>query len=291
MLRGLVGSLPFLLWGALPVFWKQLSHVPSVEVLAHRVLWSLVLIALLLGIKGRFCRIRHAIQPKVLFPMLLAGSLLGCNWGMYIWAVNSGHVLSASLGYYVSPVITALLGVIILRERPGASRLAAFFLAFLGVCWFVYRSGTAPWIALGIGGSFSFYTLIRKRVALGSLEGIFLECLLLLPAALIWIYRVEGSGEGHFVDADGTTRFLLICTGAVTLLPLWLFLAVSRNLEMNLIGILQYIAPSITFVLGVFLYDEPFTLLNGVTFLFVWLALAVDFSGAIRRWAGPGRCE
>ena len=266
----------FLAWGMLPVYWKALVCVPAFEILCHRIVWSLVAIALVLWATGRLGELRHALASRRTVAILCATSLLvTLNWGVYIWAVNSAHVLQASLGYYINPLVNVLLGCLFLGERPRRLQMVAIALATAGVAVMVVSLGQMPWISLVLAFSFGLYGLARKVAQVESLPGLLFETFALgLPAAA-WLGWLAVSGQGSLGTVDRTTDILLLGAGIVTAAPLAAFAHAARRLTLATVGVLQYIAPTSMFLLGVFAYHEPFTTTHLATFLLIWTGVAV----------------
>jgi len=263
-------------WGLLPVYWKALQGVPAFEVLCHRIVWSVVFLALVTAFQGRWEGVRRAAaDPRVLGFSLLSGSLIGANWFVYIWAVNSGHVLETSLGYYVNPLVNVLLGAAFFSERLRRGQLAAVLVAAVGVANLALGYGRFPWIALVLACSFAAYGALRKVARVESVPGLFLETCALAVPALAYLAWLASRGEGAFAAVGPRVTALLVGSGAATSLPLVAFAFGVRRLRLVTVGVLQYIAPSIGFILGVFLYREPFTASHLLTFSCVWLAIAL----------------
>lgn len=271
----LYAACAYVLWGLFPLYFRHLAAVPAAEVLVHRIVWSLLFVLALLGAQRRWAWLAPALrQPKVLGAFAVSALLLSCNWITYIWAVANGHVIDASLGYFITPLVNVLLGYTVLHERPRRMQWAALGLATLGVVWLTALTGQLPWIALVLAGSFGAYGLLRKIAVLGALEGLTLETLLLAPPALVALALWWGRA-GSFPAPELTTNLLLIGVGPLTAVPLLLFAAGARRISMTTLGLLQYIGPSIQFALGVWLFDEPFGGQRLVGFLLIWSALLV----------------
>lgn len=264
----------FGLWGLLPIYWKWLQHVPSMEILGHRMVWSLVFVLGLLAVSNRWAWIR-TLNRRTVAVYLGAALLLGANWGLYIWAVNAGRVIETALGYFINPLLNVALGAWVLRERSRRLQWVAIGLAGLGVLYLTFIYGELPWLSLTLGFSFAFYGLFKKLAPLGASEGLALETVLLFPLALIWLIVLELRGEATFGHADTRTHLLLIGSGVATALPLVFFSAAVRRLTLTVLGLTQYLAPSIQFLLGVFLFAEPFTLSRLIGFAFIWAGLVV----------------
>jgi chloramphenicol-sensitive protein RarD len=272
----LAAVLAYALWGILPLYWKALQAVPPLQILAHRTVWSLLLVLLLLAGRRQWAwlqRIRK--DPQLLLRFVASGCLLGANWFTYIWAVNSGHVVDSSLGYFINPLLSVLLGVLFLGERLRRWQALAIGIALVGVLFLTVAYGAFPWIALTLAGTFGLYGLLRKTASLGSLEGLALETALLSAPALVYLVLQESNASGAFVHAGLATSTLLVGAGVITAFPLLLFGYAARNVTLATVGILQYIAPTLQFLLGVVVYAEPFAPTRLVGFATIWVALAI----------------
>lgn len=266
----------FFLWGVLPIYWKALLAVESPEILCHRIVWSAVFTALVLLAAGRFQEVRVALaSAKSVAMLLLSSVLVSINWGVYIWAVNHEHVVEASMGYYITPLVNVLLGLVFLKDRLRRLQWIAVGFALVGVVVMVADFGKLPWIALTLAFSFGLYGLVRKVAAVKPVPGLFLETLLLSLPAGAYILWQESHGVGGLVTGDTMQVILLIGAGAVTSIPLLLFTFGARRLTLPTIGIAQYLAPTCMFLLGVFLYHEPFGATKLTTFAFIWTGVAV----------------
>jgi len=265
------------MWGMFPLVFKTVAHIPALEVLAHRSAWSLVFVVLLMVVVGRRNEIfsKSFYAPRILRTMALSGFAVAVNWGIFIWAVANDLVLQSSLGYYISPLMSVVFGVALLRERLPAVAWAAVALAVLGVLVLVYNLGAVPWVSVGLAVSWSVYGLVRKTAPVGSLPGLYLETLLLLPLALGYIAWLAVQGGEATFGTTITDSLLLAGTGLVTALPLLLFARAARILRLSTIGVLMYIVPTGQFVLAVFVFREPFTSAHLIAFAFIWLGLAL----------------
>jgi chloramphenicol-sensitive protein RarD len=266
----------YLLWGIMPIYWKTLGSVPAGEILAHRIIWSLVFVGALLATRRQWAWMRDVVRRPLQHSRFLAtATLLGINYGTYLWANNNGHIVEASLGYFINPLVNVLLGMIFLRERPRTGQWVAIALAALGVAYLTLTVGRLPWIALTLAFSFGIYGLLRKTAKLGSIEGLTVEMVLMSVPSLVLLTVLAGQGTGHFAAAGLPTTLLLIGAGAVTAIPMLMFTYGARQVTMTTLGILQYIAPTMQFLIGVLLYREPFDQTRLVGFLLIWAALAV----------------
>lgn len=277
MRQGIVaGVLAYTLWGLLPGYWKALRAVPALEILCHRTIWSLVFILLVLAVRRQWAWVGQArARPRALLISLVSACLLSLNWFTYIWAVNSGHVVDSSLGYFITPLVNVLLGVLFLGERLRRWQAAAIGLAAVGVLSLTVGYGAFPWIALSLALSFGLYGLLRKVSPLGSLEGLSLETAALSVPALAYLVYQEGAGGGSFGHAGAATTLLLAGSGVVTALPLLLFAHAARQVTLATVGIMQYISPTCQFLLGVLVYGEPFTPARLLGFVPIWLAIVI----------------
>ncbi len=266
----------FVLWGLMPLYFRQLAAVPALEVVLHRSVWSLLFVLGLLAALRRFGWLRElAAQPRRLGLFLLSALLLSGNWLVYVYAVQSGQVVQASLGYFINPIVNVLLGVLVLHERLRPLQWAAVVLAGLGVLWLTVLAGQPPWIALLLAISFGLYGLMRKTATLGSLEGLALETMLLAPLVLPLLAWWTLRGGGAMGRGDLGLDLWLLLAGPLTALPLLLFTAGARRLPLATIGLLQYISPTIQLGLGVWLFGEPFGGARLAGFVLIWAALAL----------------
>ena len=280
------------LWGILPVYWKALESVPPIQILGHRVVWSFALLAvLILQRREAMSLVKVLASRRIILFAALAAGLLGVNWLVYIWGVNNGHIVEASLGYFINPLVSVLLGVLFFKERLRQLQWAAVGLAACGVIYLTIRSGTLPWISLTLALTFGFYGLLKKKSPLEALPGLGLEMAFLLLPALGYLLFAQGQGSGAFGHAGAETDLLLIFTGVVTAWPILMFGMAARSIPLTLVGLLQYIAPTCQFLLGVLAYGEPFTHERLIGFSVIWLALLLYWlEGWLRRRkATPGR--
>ena len=266
----------YLVWGLLPIYWKWLHHVAALQLISHRVVWSfLALIVLILSVR-QWPALRAAVRrPRVLWVYSLAALLIGVNWLVYIWAVNNDFIVETSLGYFINPLFSVLMGVLFLHERLRGRQWAPIGLAALGVLYLAFVYGSPPWIALSLAGSFAIYGLVKKKAPLGSLHGLTLETGILFLPALAYLVYADATGQGAFLHDGAAIDLLLAGAGLMTTVPLLLFASAAQRIPLSLIGILQYIAPTLQFLLGVLVYREPFTQAQFVGFAIVWLALVL----------------
>lgn len=269
-------ALAFLWWGLFPLYFRIVTTVPAPQILAHRVMWCLVFLAALLTVRRQWGWLRQVLrQPRVLAAFVASALLIGANWLAYIWAVNHGHVLEASLGYFITPMVNVLLGVTLLHERLRRAQWLALGIATAGVLWLTVQAGRPPWIALSLAITFGSYGLLRKIAVLGALEGLTLETMLLAPLALLVLGMATLDGSARFPAPDALTDVWLMALGPITAVPLLLFAAAARRLSMATLGIVQYLGPSIQFLLGVWVFNEPFSAGRLIGFGGIWLALLI----------------
>jgi chloramphenicol-sensitive protein RarD len=263
-------------WGLFPVYWKFLETVPALEILSHRMMWSALLLLGILSLQNRWKDlIKLLSQPKRSLPLLASASILAGNWGLYIYGVNSDRIIEASLGYFINPLVSVLLGVIVLHERLLWGQWGAVCLATLGVGYSVLAVGQVPWIALGLAFSFAIYGLLRKVIFVEPLLGLAVETCFLAPIATIYLWLDNGDRFGQ----STSITLLLIGCGIVTSFPLFCFNSATQHLRLSTMGFIQYISPSLQLVLGIWLYHEPFTQANFIVFSLIWMALAL-YSGS-----------
>jgi chloramphenicol-sensitive protein RarD len=275
-LGGAFAATAYTLWGIAPLYFKQISEVPAQEILIHRIVWSFALLVLMLSAMRAWSGIAAVLrQPKKMLAMLGTGLLLAGNWGLFIWAVNNHHMLDASLGYYINPLLNVLLGMVFLGERLRKLQWAAVGLAVTGVGLQLIHYGSLPWIALVLASSFALYGLFRKKLAVDAIGGLFIESMLLLPLALFYWWQFADSPAANLLDNTLQLNLWLMAAGIVTTVPLLCFIAAARRLQLSTMGFFQYIGPSFMFCFGVFLYNEPLDPSKLLTFGFIWTALVV----------------
>lgn len=277
MKKGILSGIgAYALWGFFPIYWKYLHDVPALQVIGHRIGWSFLLLILVIIVSRQWNEFRSAVlQPKVIGIYSIAAVLLSVNWLVYVWGVNAGFIVETSLGYFINPLLSVLLGVIFLRERLRPAQWIPVSIAAIGVIYLTVIYGRLPWIALSLAFSFGFYGLAKKLAPLGSLHGLTLETGIVFPAALAYLLIVEANGGGAFLHDSTLVDILLIGAGAVTTIPLLMFASAARQIPLTVVGLLQYIAPTLQFLIGVFLYKEPFDRSHFIGFGIVWLALIV----------------
>jgi len=284
-LGAIYASLAFVLWGFNPAFFKFLRHVPANEILAYRIVWAVVFIAGLVAIGRRWRTVAFVLRsPRQWLMLLVTAALLSGNWLVYIWAVNSNQVLETSLGYFINPLLSVVIGMVMLRERLSRLQTMAVVLAAVAVVILTVSFGRLPWISLWLAGTFGVYGYLRKVIRVQALDGLFVETLLMLPVAgayLLWL-----GGSAAYTPALDRDLFLMMLTGVITALPLLWFAAAARRLQLSTLGLFQYIAPSMQFLLAVFAWGEPFTRTHLVTFGLIWLALALYSRDSLRATRG-----
>ncbi|MFN3725031.1 MAG: EamA family transporter RarD [Allosphingosinicella sp.] len=278
------GLSAYLLWGVLPLYFKALAHVSPGEILAHRIIWSLVFLAVLVTLWRRWVSVKTALASRRVFLTLVASAvLIAVNWLVYIMAVVSGHVLEGSLGYYLNPLVNILLGVALLGERLSKAQIFATCLAAAGVAVLAVGAASGLWISLTLAASFAIYGYLRKIVAVDALEGLSIETAMLAPIALGWILYLDATGQGGLGSWSWATTLLLIAGGAITAIPLLLFTAAARRLPLSTMGFLQYIAPSLQFLMAVVLFGEALTTAHIICFGAIWTALGIVTVDGCRR--------
>lgn len=272
----LYAAAAYAMWGVFPLYFKALQQIAPFEILVHRMVWSLAFIVIVLAVRRHWNWLGRALrQPKVIGGFTVSAVLLSGNWFIYIWAVNNGRVVDASLGYFINPLFNVLLGSLLLHERLRPVQWTAVGLAACGVAWLTWQGGGLPWIALLLAATFGLYGLLRKTATLGTLEGLAIETLLLFPAAAAYLVILTLEERNGFATASTTTQWLLVAAGPITAIPLLLFAAGARRIPLSLLGLLQYIGPTLQLLLGVWLYHEPFGGARLAGFALIWGALAV----------------
>lgn len=286
--KGLVCGLgAYVLWGVLPVYWKLLDDVLPFEILSSRFMWSCVFVALLIIFQGKLPLFLSEVKSvfssfKTGAAMVSAAFVISINWGSFIWAVNNGHIVETSMGYYINPLVSVLFAVLFLRERLNKMQIAAVLCACVGVASMVWSLGKLPWVSLTLAVSFALYGLIKKLLPVSSLTSIMLETLIITPLALMYEYTLWKQGVSFYASGDTQVLCLLAGAGAVTAVPLLLFTAGAKLLPLKIIGFLQYISPTLTLLLGVFVYGEPFTGSHLLAFGWIWAALALFVVSQLR---------
>ncbi len=265
----------YLLWGVFPVYFKLVQTVPPTEVLTHRIIWAVPFGALILHVRRQWPEVRQAFSsPSTVFWLALAALFISANWLIYIWAVQQEEVLQASLGYYINPLMYVLVGVLFLKERLRRAQLVSVLLAAVGVSYLTIMGGQFPFVAVSLALLFTLYGVIRKQVAVGAMPGLFIETLLLFPFAMAWLSWLMLSQQAEFGDGSVSMSLLLSLAGPLTVVPLLLFAIAARRLTLTVIGFMQFIAPTLQFVVGIF-YGEELTTAHLVCFTCIWTAVAI----------------
>lgn len=276
MKKGIIaGLLAYSIWGFFPIYFHALGSVPSWQTTAHRIVWSVALTYLIILVRGEARVFIASLNWKVVRIYLLAGVLIGANWGTYVWAVASGHVVESSLGYFINPIISVLLAVVFLKEKLRRVQWIVVSLAFIGVAYITITSGQIPWISLILAFTFGLYGLTKKLAPLNSLHGLALEATMIFLPAFIYLVSAEIKGTGAFGHSSPLINLLLALTGIVTVIPLLLFTVGAKRVPLSTIGIMQYATPTFQFLQGVFLFREDFNPDKLVGFIFIWIALII----------------
>ncbi len=267
--------LSFIIWGFLPLYWHHLDSVPAGQILAHRVIWAFVFMISLLLVSRKqkqfFSNVKQLFAEKRKFVALTVASfLVATNWGIYIWAVNNGHILETSLGYYINPLVSVLLGIIVLKERLTVIQYLSVALAFFGVLVISIESGGVPYVSLALAGTFSIYGLTKKMIPIDAAIGLAVESMMVLPIALLYLLTVDVN-----MGADWTQTVMLIAAGAATAIPLLFFAKGARLIPLSTLGFVQFVAPTMMLFIGVFVYGETFTMANLVSFTLIWIGLLI----------------
>lgn len=285
----LAGIAAYSIWGLVPIFFKQIAEVPATEIIAHRVVWAMLLMTLMIGFgRGFGDALRLARQPALLARVALAAGLVVANWLVFVWGVNNGRIMETALGYFVLPLLNVALGVLVLNERMRPWQWVAVALAGVGVAIEATRASDLPWIALLLAGTFGIYGLLRKQLPLDAASGLFLETVCMTPPALAWLAWIAYADEAHFGVGSGfSTDLLLVLTGPVTAIPLLLFAVAARRLPLSVMAFLQYFAPSISFLVALLVYHEPLDMRRLATFAAIWLGLAVYSADLVKAMARP----
>ncbi|HET7579994.1 MAG TPA: EamA family transporter RarD [Bacillales bacterium] len=269
----------YFLWGIMPIYWKLIEGATAKEILANRILWSFVFMILVLLFTKNMARLKHdlkvlAAEPKRLMIMIGASLVITVNWYTFIWAVNHGHVVEASLGYYINPLVSVLLGIVFLKEKLTLWQLVSCGLALVGVLIMTIHTGVFPWVSLGLAMSFGFYGLLKKTVHLPAMTGLTLETSIMTLVALVFLIFFD-TNTGHVLTADPGLEWLLIGTGVITAIPLLLFAAGANRISLSMVGFFQYIAPTLMLILGTLVYHESFNHEDLIAFVLIWISLVL----------------
>lgn len=266
----------YLLWGFLPFYMKAVAHVPAIEIVAHRILWSVPLAGAIIIWLGRTRDLKRAISnPVMLAQAALTASIISINWSIYVWAIASDRALETALGYYINPLFSMFLAYVILGEKMNRMQLVAIGFAVAAVVLLTWHAGGLPWIAIGLIVSWGFYALFKKTLPIGPTQGFFLEVLILCVPAFFYVVWLELNGTGHFIAGSMQDALLLCFAGAVTAIPLMLYATGAKLLRLSTIGIMQYIAPTMIFLIAIFFFDEPFDSVRLIAFCLIWTAIAI----------------
>jgi chloramphenicol-sensitive protein RarD len=272
----LCASGAYLIWGLVPIYWKLIKHVPAIQLIGHRITWSFILLAVVLFAKRKWPELRAlSSDRKIILIYFIAALLVGANWFIYVWAVNSGYIVEASLGYFINPLLSVLLGLVFLRERLRLFQWIAIGLAAAGVLYLTVDYGHLPWISLGLAFTFGFYGLVKKIAPLNPFNGLTLETGILFLPALFFLAYQDWLGRGAFLHTGLISDFLMAGAGFITTIPLLLFASAARRIPLTTIGILHYITPTCQFLLAVLVYGEAFTATRAIGFGMVWIALII----------------
>lgn len=277
------GLSAYTIWAVAPMYFKSIDYVPPLDILSHRVLWSLLIVLVLIFALGKSKELFQAVRsPKTVLAMLLSSTLIGVNWGTFIWAINSNMLLSASLGYYINPLVNIVLGMMFFKDKLDRPKRWAALLCLAAVLFEIVQFGRLPWVALTLAMTFGLYGLVRKKVAVSSFTGMALETAMLMPFALIQLVWF-GSEFSAMTNNDLSTNLLLIAAGPVTMVPLMFFAAAANRISLVTLGFFQYIGPSAMFLLAVFVYGEPFAPEKLITFGLIWAALVLLILSSLRQ--------
>ena len=272
------------IWGFLPFFMKALGHIPPPEVIAHRVVWSVPIAALVLALRGELAGLWPLLrQPKMLAMGAATAALISVNWGIYVWAIGAGHALDAALGYYINPLFSIFLGAVLLKEKLSPRQMAAIGLAAVAVALLTFEAGKLPLVALGLTVTWGFYAYLKRRLPLGANQGFMLEILIMTPFAVAYMAWIGAQGSGHFAADSATDTVLLLACGLVTAVPLMLYANGAKGLRLSTIGILQYISPTMILIIAIVAFKEPFGTAQMLAFPMIWAALALYTSALMSK--------
>lgn len=287
--RGFLFALAaYLMWGFLPFYMKAVAHIPAIEVVAHRVIWSLPIAGALLIWLGRTDDIKRALRsPRTLMMGGLTAALITINWCIYVWAISVDRTLETALGYYINPLFSIFLGAVVLGEKLNRVQIVAIALAVVAVLVLTWENGGLPWVSIALAMSWGFYALFKKTLPIGPAQGFFLEVLILSVPAFAYIVWLEATGQGHFGDQGATNVWLLLAAGLVTAIPLILYANGAKLLRLSTIGLMQYIAPTIIFIVAVFVFREPFSFERAIAFGLIWVALVIYSWSMLARKGAP----
>lgn len=280
--------LSYIMWGITPIYWKLVQNVSSAEIIAQRVFWSFIFMLVLVFFTKKWHTYVEFVKeivkkPKLFWFLLISAILISSNWGIFMWAVIEGKILEASLGQYINPLTSMLIGVIVLKERLSVAQIIAFILAGIGVLTLTLHYGVIPWISLSLALTFGFYGLTKKMIKADSTIGLTLETMVIFPIALAYLTYLIFQSQTQFFNSISTS-LLLMGSGIVTALPLLLFTKSAKKVSLSMLGILQYISPTLSLIVGVFLYHEVLSKAHIIAFIFIWLALAIYTFSSITKW-------
>lgn len=276
------------MWGVLPVYWKQMQSVPAVQILANRIIWSLLFTGLLAVLLNKWPHVKSVFAEKrQLKLVVLASSIITLNWGSYIWAVNNGHIVECGIGYYINPLVAAFLGVVIFKEKTNLLQKIAFLLAFIGVSILILQYGGIPWISLFLAGTFGIYSAIKKMLNLDVVAGIILETGFTAPFALMYLLFCQLNGNGAFWNLDLRGKLFLMGTGIITAVPLLCLAIAVQRVSMSTMGFIQYVNPTLNLLIGVLLYNEAFTSIHLTSLVFIWTGFIVFTLSQSGLWKKP----
>jgi chloramphenicol-sensitive protein RarD len=285
----LLALVTYLLWGVLPLYMKLVAHLPTVEVIAHRVIWSVPIAFAVLLIQRRLGDFKKAISsPRMVAQAALAAAVVSVNWGIYVWAISVDRTLETALGYYINPLVTVVVGALVLGERMSRVQMIAIAFAVAAVAVLTWESGGLPWVSLALAGSWAAYAFLKKTLPVGPAQGFLLEVTLLSAPALAYFFYIQSTGAGHFFGGDGIDGLLLAGCGVVTAVPLLLYANAAKKLTLTTIGVMQYIAPTFVFLIAVFVFKEPFSTTKLFAFMLIWAGLAL-YAGSILRQRARSR--
>jgi len=285
----LLALLVYFLWGFLPFYMKAMAHVPAIELVAHRIFWSVPLAAVLLVWMRRTSDIRRALrEPRTLALTAMTASIISVNWGVYVWAIAAGRALETALGYYINPLFSIFLGAVLLGEKLNAPKLVAIGLAVCAVAILTIQTGGLPWVSIALTFSWGFYAFFKRTLPVGPAQGFFLEVVMLSAPAFAYMIWLASRGAGHFLETGAYDTVMLLFAGVVTAVPLIIYATAAKKLTLSTIGIMQYIAPTMIFLIAVFAFGEPFDRIKLAAFALIWAALAV-YSASLLRDARAAR--
>jgi len=278
----LYALLSYSIWGVFPLYWKLLLNVPPQQILAHRIIWSLLFLALILAWRRDKIFFKYLTSPHTIRILILSASLIGVNWFVYIYAVNTNHIVDASLGYYINPMVNILLGTVFLKERLSRIQIIAVVFAFSGVAYLTFHFGRLPAISLILAFSFGLYGLLRKKANLQSMPGLFVETMFLAPVSLWYLWHMNSTGTGSFGHYSTLSDILLVLAGPITALPMFWFGIAATRIPLSTLGFIQYLAPSIQLLIGIIIFREPFSVAYMISFGLVWVGLGIYTYSIIR---------